>query len=159
MKKQEARKPLNEYVREPHFIQKAKTLWGDHTVDASHLRAMINGEVQVQFAKITENIKDRYCQKCNKPKFYVFTKDIPNTPLADKKLVVCTHCHTMKTVYLNERSHGNTPLRADQIARGIVTVKKFCCGAIYGVAHDTQEKVDNACKDFCARHPNKKGVK
>ena len=158
-KKEAPKKPLSEYVREPHFAQKARTLFGN-TLDNADLLAMLNGKTEVKFIKIGAHIKDRFCPKCNRPKFYVVTKDAPELPLHDKKLVVCVHCFRIITAYYNERSHGNTPLRPDQIARGIKTAKKACCGAIYGVLHDTQEKVDNACRDFCPRHPNKKkGVK
>lgn len=152
-------KPLSEYVREPHFVQKANTLFGN-TLDNADLSKMLNGAQKVRFIKIGAHVKDRFCPKCNRPKFYVVAENAPELPLHDKKLVVCVHCYRIITAYLNERSHGNTPLRPDQVARGTTTARKQCCGAIYGVAHDTQEKVDNACKDTCNRHPNRrKGVK
>lgn len=154
-KQEQVKKPLSEYTQEPHFLQKANALFGN-TLDNADLRAMLAGATEVRYIKIGAHIKDRFCQKCNRPKFYVVTKDAPELPLHDKKLVVCVHCFRIITAYYNERSHGNTPLRPDQIARGIKTAKKECCGAIYGVLHDTQEKVDNACRDFCRRNPNKR---
>jgi RNase P subunit RPR2 len=156
-KQEEARKPLSAYTRETHFADKTQQLFGN-ALDIADLRAMLTDATAVSFVKIGAHIKDRFCPKCKQPKFYVVAKNAPQLPLRDKKLVVCVKCARIITAYLNERSHGNTPLRPDQIARGITTAKKACCGAVYGVAHDTQEKVDNACKDFCPRHPSKRKV-
>lgn len=153
--------PLSEYIAEPHFYEKSRTLFGA-SHDNAHVKAILAGKVEVSWFRIGAHVRDRFCQVCKSPKFYVQTKSTPEQPLKDIKIVVCTNpkCKRIITCYLNERSHGNTPLRRDQIARGTHTAKKACCGSIYGVAHDTQEKVDNACRDTCVRHPNnKKGVK
>ena len=71
---------------------------------------------------------DDKCETCNHFKFDFFTKQAP-TEGKDVKIIGCANCEVFITVYLNERTHGNTTVHAYQIAQGITEYLGVACGS------------------------------
>jgi len=71
---------------------------------------------------------DDKCETCNHFKFDFFAKQAP-TDGKDVKIIGCANCEVFITVYLNERTHGNTTVHAYQIAQGITEYLGVACGS------------------------------
>jgi hypothetical protein len=71
---------------------------------------------------------DDKCETCNHFKFDFFTKQAP-TEGKDVKIIGCANCEVFITVYLNERTHGNTTVHAYQVAQGITEYLGVACGS------------------------------
>jgi len=71
---------------------------------------------------------DDKCETCNHFKFDFFAKQAP-TDSKDVKIIGCANCEVFITVYLNERTHGNTTVHAYQIAQGITEYLGVACGS------------------------------
>ena len=131
-------KPLAEWSVSPHVAQQAAV----KQIPQAVWQAIINETVAVWWE---ERPKDK-CTHCNKPKFFFYTRNKPEAGV-DAKLVGCATCAKFFTVYLNERTHGNTPIRPDQIAQGVTSYKGVACKrcgfrATITTEHKTQAQVD-----------------
>lgn len=107
------------------------------------VRALLTEQVEVWWEK-RNNDK---CNRCNTPKVYCYAKNAPANGAVDAKLVGCPKCAHFFTVYLHERTHGNTPIRPDQIAKGVKSYPLPACPkcghrGIVTLAHKTQAQVD-----------------
>ena len=71
---------------------------------------------------------DDKCETCNHFKFDFFAKQAP-TNGKDVKIIGCANCEVFITVYLNERTHGNTTVHAYQVAQGITEYLGVACGS------------------------------
>jgi hypothetical protein len=71
---------------------------------------------------------DDKCETCNHFKFDFFAKQAP-TDGKDVKIIGCANCEVFITVYLNERTHGNTTVHAYQVAQGITEYLGVACGS------------------------------
>ena len=71
---------------------------------------------------------DDKCETCNHFKFDFFAKQAP-TDSKDVKIIGCANCEVFITVYLNERTHGNTTVHAYQVAQGITEYLGVACGS------------------------------
>ena len=71
---------------------------------------------------------DDKCETCNHFKFDFFAKQAP-TEGKDVKIIGCANCEVFITVYLNERTHGNTTVHAYQVAQGITEYLGVACGS------------------------------
>lgn len=132
-------KPLNQWDVSPHVAQQA----AKKQIPLAAWRAIIDGTYEVWWQ---ERPKDK-CTHCNKPKFYFYRKQKPAAGEVDAKLVGCPTCAKFITVYLHERTHGNTPIRPDQIAAGVTEYRGAACPrcgyrARITTAHKTQAQVD-----------------
>lgn len=74
------------------------------------------------------------------------------------KVVVCTRCDLAITVYLDERTEGNTPIRLDQWARNVrqYSAKCYDCGKRLVVSSTDLEtckrQTSHTCKGGATRH-------
>jgi hypothetical protein len=95
---------------------------------------------------------DDKCETCNHFKFDFFAKQAP-TDGKDVKIIGCANCEVFITVYLNERTHGNTTVHAYQIAQGITEYLGVACGSCgYRplITKDmNQQQVDEQAKHSC----------
>ena len=95
---------------------------------------------------------DDKCETCNHFKFDFFAKQAP-TDGKDVKIIGCANCEVFITVYLNERTHGNTTVHAYQIAQGITEYLGVACGSCgYRplITKDmNQKQVDEQAKHSC----------
>ena len=95
---------------------------------------------------------DDKCETCNHFKFDFFAKQAP-TDCKDVKIIGCANCEVFITVYLNERTHGNTTVHAYQIAQGITEYLGVACGSCgYRplITKDmNQQQVDEQAKHSC----------
>ena len=95
---------------------------------------------------------DDKCETCNQFKFDFFAKQAP-TDGKDVKIIGCANCEVFITVYLNERTHGNTTVHAYQIAQGITEYLGVACGSCgyrpLITAKMSQAEVDEQAKHSC----------
>jgi len=95
---------------------------------------------------------DDKCETCNHFKFDFFAKQAP-TDGKDVKIIGCANCEVFITVYLNERTHGNTTVHAYQVAQGITEYLGVACGSCgYRplITKDmNQQQVDEQAKHSC----------
>jgi hypothetical protein len=95
---------------------------------------------------------DDKCETCNHFKFDFFTKQAP-TEGKDVKIIGCANCEVFITVYLNERTHGNTTVHAYQVAQGVTEYLGVACGSCgYRplITKDmNQQQVDEQAKHSC----------
>ena len=124
-KKQKAKtkkvaKPYTEWQVRNHLIAQATT------------KGILPAEYKVITEAKTEIVKarklDDKCETCNHFKFDFFAKQAP-TEGNDVKIIGCANCEVFITVYLNERTHGNTTVHAYQIAQGITEYLGVACGS------------------------------
>lgn len=143
-KQQKVAKPYAEWAVRIHLIEQAQV----KGILPSTWKAVTNGEVEI--TKVRKH--DDKCEKCKHFKFDFFTKVAP-TDTHDVKVIGCANCEVFITVYLNERTHGNTPLHAYQIAQGMTSYTKVCgrCGkrTVITTEHKTPEQVAEATKHEC----------
>jgi hypothetical protein len=136
-------KPYFQWAVREHLIEQAQV----KGILPSTWKAITNGEVEV--TKVRK--LDDKC-KCGHYKFDFFTKEVP-TDKHDVKIIGCQNCEAFITVYLNERTHGNTPIHPYQIAQGMTSYTKVCarCGkrTVITTAHKTTEQVEEAMKHEC----------
>lgn len=98
------------------------------------------------------------CRVCGAPKVYLYCKDKPENEV-DPKLVGCETCAKFFTVYLHERSHGNTPIHPYQAAKGMTHYFLPACehcgykGKVT-LEDKTQEQVNAKFIHFCT--PNRR---
>lgn len=136
-------KPYFQWAVREHLVAQAQvkgilpTTW----------KAITNGEVEV--TKVRKH--DDKC-KCGYYKFDFFAKVAPQDA-HDVKIIGCENCEVFITVYLNERTHGNTPIHPYQVAQGMTEYTKVCarCGKRTKIttAHKTVEQVEEAMKHEC----------
>jgi len=113
-------------------------------------RDITTGAVEV-VAKMKHGDK---CRVCGETKFFFFSKDKPTDGKRDYKLIGCRKCALFITVYLNERTHGNTPIHDYQIRQGMTSYPLppcVRCGyrGIVTTEHKTQEQVDKQFEHEC----------
>lgn len=144
-KKQE-RKPLREYRPKAHFTDKI----AEKKYSQNVINDILNERVALSVSPIPPNIANHLCDDCGSPKRYIVEKVMPLNH-DDYKIVACVgkKCHTLITIYLNERKHGNTPIRPDQVAKGITKYNAPCCGVEINLSHKTIEQVREACHSDC----------
>jgi hypothetical protein len=142
-KKTKTPKPYTQWAVRTHLIEQA-TKKG---ILPSEWKVITNGEVEL--AKVRKH--DDKCEICNHYKFDFFTKETPQNG-KDLKIVGCANCETFITVWLNERTHGNTTIHLYQIKQGITEYLGVACHCGYRpliTASMNQEQVDNQAKHDC----------
>lgn len=137
-------KPYAQWAVRNHLITQAQmkgilpTTW----------KAITDGQAEI--VKVRK--LDDQCKDCGRYKFDFFTKVAP-TDTHDVKIIGCEGCQAFITVYLNERTHGNTPIHKYQIEQGVTEYTVVCakCGKRTKITleHKTQEQVDEALKHDC----------
>ncbi len=136
-------KPYAEWAVRHHLIEQAQV----KGILPSTWKVVTNGEAEI--TKVRKH--DDKCN-CGHFKFDFFTKTAPNGT-HDVKVIGCANCEVFITVYLNERTHGNTPIHPYQIAQGMTSYTKVCarCGkrTVITTAHKTPEQVAEATKHEC----------
>jgi hypothetical protein len=138
-------RPANRWSVSPHIGRQALA----KGIPAEVIRALLTEAVEVWWEQRNH---DR-CRECGNAKVYLYAKEKPASGV-DAKLVGCPTCSKFFTVYLHERSHGNTPIRPDQIAAGVTSYRtKACrnCGFVATVTteHKTQAQVDAVTHHEC----------
>ena len=99
---------------------------------------------------------DDKCTRCKHFKFQIFLKQTPQQ-VRDLKIVGCQNCGELITVYLNERSHGNTPIHSYQtITQYLGTPCEKGCGyrplIVKGMTEkDIAEKAKHDCTAWATR--------
>ena len=148
-KKQKAKvakvaKPYTKWVVRNHLISQANT----KGILATEWSIITEGKTEIVKAR---KLDDK-CETCNHFKFDFFTKEAPTTG-NDLKIIGCANCEVFITVYLNERTHGNTTVHAYQIAQGINKYLGVACGSCgYRplITKDmNQQQVDEQAKHDC----------
>lgn len=142
--KKREKKPLREWTQKDHFpirVNGKKFRW-------DIINDIINERVAIAITAIPPTIRDWKCEDCGAPKRYITERDMPSEH-DDYKIVGCVFCYKFITVYLNERKHGNTPIRPDQVAKGITRYNAPCCGVEINLSHKTIEQVREACRQDC----------
>lgn len=115
-------KPMCEWTVRKHLIEQAQlkgifpTAW-----------KLITNEL-VAVARVRK-LNDK-CDTCKHYKFDFFTKVAPSQGI-DAKIVGCANCEVFVTIYLNERTHGNTALHKYQIAQGVTEYLGRACKCGY----------------------------
>ena len=148
-KKQKAKtkkvaKPYTEWQVRNHLIAQATT------------KGILPAEYKVITEAKTEIVKarklDDKCETCNHFKFDFFTKEAP-TDGNDLKIIGCANCEVFITVYLNERTHGNTTVHNYQVKQGVHGYLGIACKSCgyrpWIKAGMTQEQVDEEAKHDC----------
>lgn len=139
-------KPLSQWVVRNHLEVQANL----KAISPSDWKLVTNGETEIARARK----HDDKCETCNHFKFDFFTKEAPTAPNAkDVKIIGCANCEVFITVYLNERTHGNTTIHAYQLAQGITEYLGVACGSCgyrpLITASMNQEQVDEQAKHDC----------
>ena len=139
-------------------VAKPYTEWQErnHLIAQATKKGILPTEWTVITEGKTEVAKSRKlddkCETCNHFKFDFFAKQAP-TDGKDVKIIGCANCEVFITVYLNERTHGNTTVHAYQIAQGITEYLGVACGSCgyrpLITASMNQEQVDNQAKHDC----------
>ena len=148
-KNKKQRKPIREYKLGEHFRDQLNGVYGK--VFAKNIvDDIINERVALSVSAIPPQIKDSICRNCGMPKRYIVEKTMP-LDHDDYKIVACVgiKCEELITIFYNERKHGNTPIRPDQVAKGITKYNKPCCGAEVNLNHKTIQQVMEACHADC----------
>jgi len=137
-------KPYAEWAVRNHLIEQARI----KGILESTWQEVVKGEIEL--TKVRKH--DDKCEKCRHFKFDFFPKVAP-TDKHDIKIIGCQNCEVFITVYLNERTHGNTPIHPYQIAQGMTEYIKVCarCGKRTKITteHKTSEQVEQAMKHEC----------
>lgn len=138
-------RPASQWTVSPHVAKQCVA----KNIPAAVVRTLLTEQVELWW----EQRKHDKCRDCGTPKVYLYGKHKPASG-KDVKLVGCPKCAHFFTVYLHERSHGNTPIRPDQIAKGVThyfTQACRSCGFVAKVttAHKTQEQVDAVTHHEC----------
>lgn len=143
-KKPQAVVPYIKWEVKHHVIEQAIK----KQIAESAWRLITNGEVEVTAVRK----HDDKCETCKHYKFFYMTKNIIEG-VTDCKVIGCGNCKKFITVYLNERSFGNTPIHPYQRAQGMTQYPYTCrqCGFRTNItlAEDTQEKVNEKIKHEC----------
>jgi ribosomal protein S27AE len=143
-KTKKAVKPYFQWAVRDHLIEQAQ----EKGILPSTWKAITDGKVEI--TKVRK--LDDKCSKCKHYKFDFMTKVAP-TSGHDLKIIGCEGCEAFITVYLNERTHGNTPLHGYQIAQGMTSYTKVCgrCGkrTVITTEHKTVAQVEEAMKHEC----------
>ena len=138
-------------------IAKPYHLWAVeiHLTDQAKLKGILPAEYSLVTEGKTDITKVRRhndkCTVCKRYKFEFFTK----TPIAngnDVKVIGCEYCEKFITLYLNERTHGNTTVHAYQIAQGVTEYLGRACACGYRpliTAKINQQQVDEQAKHDC----------
>lgn len=123
-------------------------------------QAQKKGILPTQWKIVTEGVAevakvrklDDKCETCKHFKFDFYTKEAPTTG-NDVKIIGCANCEVFITVYLNERTHGNTTVHAYQIAQGITEYLGVACKSCEYrpliTAKMTQAEVDEQAIHSC----------
>ena len=128
----------------------------NHLIAQATTKGILPAEYKVITEAKTEIVKarklDDKCETCNHFKFDFFAKQAP-TEGNDVKIIGCANCEVFITVYLNERTHGNTTVHAYQIAQGITEYLGVACGSCgyrpLITAQMTQKQVDEQAEHDC----------
>lgn len=147
--KKKERKPIRAYKVGEHFQDQLNGKYGK-VFDKNIVDNIINERVTLSVSAIPPTIKDSICHKCRSPKRYITEREMP-LDHDDYKIVACVgiKCEELITIFYNERKHGNTPIRPDQVAKGITKYNKPCCGAEVNLNHKTVQQVIEACDEKC----------
>jgi len=136
-------KPYAEWLVRNHVVEQA-TKKG---ILPTEWQVVTEGKVEVQKVR---KLDDK-CETCNHFKFDFYTKQAP-TEGKDVKVIGCANCEVFITVYLNERSHGNTTVHAYQVAQGVTEYLGVACRCGYRpliTASMNQEQVNEQAKHSC----------
>jgi hypothetical protein len=137
-------KPYAQWAVRNHLIEQAQK----KGILPTHWKIVTEGAVEV--AKVRK--LDDKCETCKHFKFDFFTKQAP-TDGKDVKIIGCANCEVFITVYLNERTHGNTTVHAYQIAQGVTEYLGVACNSCgyrpLITAGMSQEQVDEQAKHSC----------
>lgn len=136
-------KPYHLWAVEKHLTDQAKT----KGIFSSEFSLITEGKTEISKAR---RLNDK-CTVCNRFKFEFFTKT-PITGGKDIKVIGCEYCEKFITLYLNERTHGNTTVHPYQIKQGITEYLGQACSCGYRpliTASMNQEQVDNQAKHDC----------
>jgi len=115
-------KPLCEWVVRDHLVAQAQlkgilpTAWEAITNET---------EAITRVRKLNDK-----CDTCNHFKFDFFAKVAPLNG-KDAKIIGCVNCEVFITIYLNERTHGNTTVHKYQIAQGVTEYLGRACKCGY----------------------------
>ena len=147
-KKQKAKvakvaKPYTKWVVRNHLISQANT----KGILATEWSIITEGKTEIVKAR---KLDDK-CETCNHFKFDFYTKQAP-TEGKDVKVIGCANCEVFITVYLNERSHGNTTIHAYQLKQGVTEYLGVACRCGYRpliTASMNQEQVNEEAKHSC----------
>ena len=139
-------------------VAKTDTEWQvrNHLIAQATKKGILPTEWTVITEGKTEVAKSRKlddkCETCNHFKFDFFAKQAP-TDGKDVKIIGCANCEVFITVYLNERTHGNTTVHAYQIAQGVTEYLGVACNSCgyrpLITAGMNQEQVDEQAKHSC----------
>ena len=138
--------PYSQWQVRNHLVEQAQK----KGILPIHWTAITKGAVEVAKSR---KLDDK-CETCNHFKFDFFTKQAPTELNAqDVKIIGCANCEVFITVYLNERTHGNTTVHAYQIAQGITEYLGVACGSCgyrpLITAKMSQAEVDEQAKHSC----------
>jgi flavoprotein len=136
-------KPYAQWLVRNHVVEQA-TKKG---ILPTEWQVVTEGKVEVQKVR---KLDDK-CETCNHFKFDFYTKQAP-TEGKDVKVIGCANCEVFITVYLNERSHGNTTVHAYQVAQGVTEYLGVACRCGYRpliTASMNQEQVNEQAKHSC----------
>jgi DNA-directed RNA polymerase subunit RPC12/RpoP len=139
-------KPYAQWAVRNHLIEQAQK----KGILADHWKVITEGRVEV--AKVRK--LDDKCETCKHFKFDFYTKQAPSNPsVKDAKIIGCANCEVFITVYLNERTHGNTTVHAYQVAQGVTEYLGVACKSCgyrpLIKAGQTQEQVNEEAKHDC----------
>lgn len=139
-------------------VAKPYTEWlvRNHLIHQATLKGILPQEYSVITEGKTEIVKSRKlddkCETCKHFKFDFFTKQAP-TNGKDVKIIGCANCEVFITVYLNERTHGNTAVHGYQLAQGVTEYLGIACNSCgyrpLITAKMTQAEVDEQAKHDC----------
>ena len=136
-------KPYAQWLVRNHVVEQA-TKKG---ILPTEWQVVTEGKVEVQKVR---KLNDK-CETCNHFKFDFYTKQAPIEG-KDVKVIGCANCEVFITVYLNERSHGNTTVHAYQVAQGVTEYLGVACRCGYRpliTASMNQEQVNEQAKHSC----------
>ena len=137
-------KPYAQWAVRNHLVEQAQK----KGILPTHWKVVTEGAVEV--AKVRK--LDDKCETCKHFKFDFFTKQAP-TEGKDVKIIGCANCEVFITVYLNERTHGNTTVHAYQVAQGVTEYLGVACNSCgyrpLITAGMSQAQVDEQAKHSC----------
>ena len=136
-------KPYAEWLVRNHVVEQAT----EKKILPAEWQTVTQGKVEVQKVR---KLDDK-CETCNHFKFDFYTKQAP-TEGKDVKVIGCANCEVFITVYLNERSHGNTTIHAYQLKQGVTEYLGVACRCGYRpliTASMNQEQVNEEAKHSC----------
>jgi len=136
-------KPYAEWLVRDHVLTQAKK----KGILPTEWQVVTEGKAEV--ARVRK--LDDKCETCNHFKFDFYTKQAP-TEGNDVKVIGCANCEVFITVYLNERSHGNTTVHAYQLEQGVTEYLGVACRCGYRpliTATMNQEQVNEQAKHSC----------